>query len=94
MFAHQPMAKPTTVAVATLTALFYWSDFINPLLFLKSQSLYTLPVGLSQLQQLDKTNWSLLMTGSVMLALPTVLMFFVVQRYFLQDNRLTGFSAR
>ena len=54
-----PMAVPTTVAVGVLAFLFYWSDFINPLMYLRSQHLYTLPVGLQQLQQLDKTNWPL-----------------------------------
>jgi multiple sugar transport system permease protein len=80
-----PIALPTTAAVAMLAFIFYWSDFMSPLLYLKSQSLYTLPVGLQQLQQLDRTNWPLLMSGAVMLTLPPVLLFLIVQRYFLRD---------
>ena len=89
-----PMAVPTTVAVGVLAFLFYWSDFINPLMYLRSQEFYTLPVGLQQLQQLDKTNWPLLMAGAVLMAGPAVVMFLFVQRYFLRDNRMIGSDGR
>jgi multiple sugar transport system permease protein len=85
-----PLARPTLVAVGVLTFLFYWSDFISPLLYLRSQSLYTLPVGLRQLQQLDRSNWPLLMAAAVVVTLPVVLLFLVVQRYFLADDGLAG----
>lgn len=83
-----PLARSTIVAVAVLTFLLYWSDFVSPLLYLKSQHLYTLPVGLQQLQQLDKTNWPLLMAASVVLTAPAVVFFFIAQRYFLQEGRI------
>jgi multiple sugar transport system permease protein len=68
----------------------YWGDFISPLLYIKSPELYTLPLGLRQLQEMDRTNWPLLMAGSVVMTLPTVILFLVVQRFFLQGNRLAG----
>ena len=80
-----PLALPTAAAVGMLAFVFYWSDFMSPLLYLKSQSLYTLPLGLQQLQQLDRTNWPLLMSGAVLMTLPPVLLFLSVQRYFLRD---------
>jgi multiple sugar transport system permease protein len=85
-----PNALPTGVAVAVLTFILYWSDFISPLLYLRDQSLYTLPLGLRQLQQLDPTDWPLLMAGAVMLTLPAVLFFLVVQHLFLGDRGLSG----
>jgi multiple sugar transport system permease protein len=85
-----PNAWPTTVAVAVLTFILYWSDFISPLLYLRDQSLYTLPLGLRQLQQLDPTDWPLLMAGAVMLTLPAVLFFLVVGHLFLGDRGLSG----
>ena len=80
-----PIARPTAAAVGMLAFVFYWSDFVSPLLYLKSQSLYTLPVGLQQLQQLDRTNWPLLMSGAILMTLPPVLVFLFLQRYFLRD---------
>ena len=82
-----PLARPTVVAVAILTFLLYWSDFINPLLYLRSPELYTLPLGLRQLQQLDRSDWPLLMAGSVILVVPVVVFFLVVQRRFLGEER-------
>jgi len=81
-----PLAAPTAAAVGLLTFLMYWSDFVSPLLYLKSQSLYTLPVGLQQLQQLDRTNWPLLMAGAVLVTAPAVIAFLIAQRYFLHDD--------
>jgi multiple sugar transport system permease protein len=83
-----PLARPSTVAVAVLTFILYWSDFISPLLYLRSQDLYTLPLGLRQLQQLDPADWPLLMAGAVMLTLPAVLFFLLVQRLFLGERGL------
>ncbi len=85
-----PNARPTAVAVAVLTFILYWSDFISPLLYLRDQGLYTLPLGLRQLQQLDPTDWPLLMAGAVMLTLPAVLFFLVVQHLFLGERGLSG----
>jgi len=81
-----PLAIPTIVAVSILAFLLYWSDFISPTLYLKSPESYTLPVGVRQLQQLDRTNWPLLMAASVLLAAPTVLVFAVIQRQFLRRD--------
>jgi multiple sugar transport system permease protein len=83
-----PQAVPTSVAVAVLTFILYWSDFISPLLYLRSQDLYTLPLGLRQLQQLDPSDWPLLMAGAVMLTLPAVLFFLLVQHLFLGERGL------
>ncbi len=85
-----PLSAATIVVVSILTFLLYWGDFVTPLFYLKSQTLYTLPVGLRQLQELDRTNWPLLLSGSVVMTLPAVLLFTIVQRFFLQENRLAG----
>jgi multiple sugar transport system permease protein len=77
-----PLAWPTTAAVSVLTFALFWSDFISPLIYLKSESNYTLPVGVQILQQLDATDWPLLMAGAVMMTAPILIMFLFVQRYF------------
>ena len=82
-----PLARPALMAVGMLSFLFYWNDFINPLLYLRSQTLYTLPVGLLQLQEMDKTNWSLLMAASMIVTIPALIVFAVLQRSLLMwDN--------
>ncbi|NJN16953.1 MAG: carbohydrate ABC transporter permease [Oscillochloris sp.] len=85
-----PLARPATVAVSVLTFVQYWSDFINPLLYLKSESRYTLAVGLRILQQLDATNWPLLMAGVVIMVLPIIALFILAQRAFWVEERIAG----
>ena len=81
-----PLSRSTIVAVAVLAFLGFWGDFIDPLMYLRSQDLYTLTIGLRQLEQLDKTNWPLLMAGTMVLVVPAVVLFLVIQRYVLQEN--------
>lgn len=88
-----PLARPTVVAVGLLTFLVYWSDFVNPTLYLSSQALYTLPLGVQQLRQLDRGNWPLLMAAAVVMTGPAVLVFLGVQRYFLGEEGLVEGGA-
>jgi multiple sugar transport system permease protein len=89
-----PLARPAMMAVGVLTFVQYWSDFINPLLYLKSERRYTLAVGLRILQQMDLTNWPLLMAAAVVMALPVLLLFLVAQRAFWPEARLAGVYGR
>jgi multiple sugar transport system permease protein len=80
-----PQAKPATLAVAVLAFTAHWANFIDPLLYLDSQSLYTLPIGLRTLQLLNPTDFPLLLAGAVIATLPPVLVFLLAQRRLLDD---------
>ena len=77
-----PNARAALMAVSVLTFAQYWSDFINPLLYLKSEQRYTLAVGLRVLQQMDATNWPLLMAAVMVLVAPIIALFLAVQHAF------------
>lgn len=83
-----PLARPTMVTVGVLAFSFYWSDLISPLLYLKSASLYTLPVGLHALQQMDITYGPLMMAAAVVMLMPIVILFLIAHRYFWPDENL------
>ena len=86
-----PLVWPVTVAVAVLAFVFTWGNFLDPLVYLFDPDLYTVPLGLRALASLDRTNYPLLMAGSVAATLPVVLAFLYVQRHFLQEFRgVTG----
>ena len=80
-----PQARPAILAVALLTFLFYWNDFINPLIYLRSQRLYTLALGLQQIQALDKTNFPVMLAAAVVMTLPALVVFLLVQRALLGE---------
>jgi multiple sugar transport system permease protein len=81
-----PLARTTVLAVGILAFLVYWGDFLSPVLYLKSPERYTLAMGLHQLQQLDRTNWPLLLAAAIVMTAPSLLLFAVVQRFFLGDD--------
>jgi multiple sugar transport system permease protein len=89
-----PLARPTTATVGVLTFVLYWRDFITPLLYLRSERLQTLPIGLRTLQTLVRTDWPLLLAGCVVLTVPIVLVFLLAQRAFWPEDRVGGFGGR
>lgn len=76
-----PFALPTALAVTLLSFTHYWSDFVDPLLYLKSQSRFTLAVGLRMLQQMEITNWSFLLAGVVVMTAPVIVVYLAMQRF-------------
>ncbi len=89
-----PLARPTAATVAVLAFVYYWRDFITPLLYLRSEQLYTLPVGLRLLQQLVRTDWPILLAGCVVITLPIIVIFLLAQRAFWADQRAGSFGGR
>lgn len=77
-----PLAKPAAFAVAVLAFVSYWSNFVDPLLFLSDESLATVPLGLRALQTLEPQNFPILLAASVMATLPAVAAFLSAQRSF------------
>jgi multiple sugar transport system permease protein len=89
-----PLVRPVTVAVAVLAFVFTWSNFLDPLIYLFDQEKFTVPLGLRALSTLDRTNFPLLLAGSVAATLPVIAAFLYVQRHFLQEFRGTGWLGR
>ncbi len=85
-----PLARPTMMAAALLAFVLYWGDFTTPVLYIYSPKLYTLPIGLQLLRQMDETNLPLLMAASVMMALPIIIFVVLVQALFLRDRSLAS----
>ena len=88
-----PMMKPALAAVAIFTFQFHWNDFLGPLIYLHSQSKFTLALGLRAFQGEYGTEWNLLMAASLVVMLPPLLLFFFAQRYFIQGVVFTGIKG-
>jgi multiple sugar transport system permease protein len=76
-----PLAAPAIAAVSLYVFMIAWNEFLFALLFLVDQpALWTLPLGL---QQLDSTEVpkTVLMAGSVVMSLPIILLFFLAERF-------------
>ena len=79
-----PLLAPIIVTLAVFTLLGTWNDFMWPLIVLADQHLYTLPVALASLAREHVQDNELMMAGSVLTTLPTLVLFVALQRYYLQ----------
>lgn len=85
-----PLAKPALVALAIFTILWSWNDLMWPLVVNDSVDKMTLSAGLASLQGQHATNFPVLMAGAALATWPVLVMFIVLQRYFIQGIALTG----
>ncbi|HJZ49434.1 MAG TPA: carbohydrate ABC transporter permease [Roseiflexaceae bacterium] len=88
-----PLAGPALATVAIFTVLNTWNDFLGPLVYISSQDKFTLALGLAQFRGLYATQWQYLMAASTVVIAPTLVLFFLAQRYFVQGIVLTGLKG-
>lgn len=88
-----PNSKPVLATLAVMTFQGVWNDFLWPLVMLSSPEKRTLSVGLSYLVGQYSTRWELQMAGSVLTVLPILILFFLLQKYFVQSIKMTGLKG-
>jgi multiple sugar transport system permease protein len=79
-----PVLTPILITLALFTFLAVWNDFMWPLIILTDQDHYTLPVALAALSREHVQDNEMMMAGSVLTILPVLLLFIVLQRYYMQ----------
>lgn len=79
-----PLAIPGIATLTILTFMGTWNDFLWPRIVTSSEALFTLPVGLAQLQMKNTSNEAQIMAGTVLTALPMILVFLFMQRQFIE----------
>jgi multiple sugar transport system permease protein len=88
-----PLSKPVIVVVTIFTFIGVWNDFLGPLLYLTDSDNFTLALGLATFQSTYTAQWGLLMAASLVVILPIIVLFFVLQRYFVEGVTLTGIKG-
>lgn len=84
-----PMARAPAIAAAVIIFTLNWNNFLWPLLVTFNDKMKTLPVGVAQFAPVVGTHtqlegFSVSMAAVTVLSIPSVLLFFVLQRYFIQ----------
>ncbi len=79
-----PIARPNMVVLIVLAFMWSWNQFFIPLVMVTSESLRTAPLGLAFFQGKYTTAIEPLAAGAVLVALPVVLVYFVLQRHFIR----------
>lgn len=94
-----PLARPALTAVAILTFLSTWNSFFWPLIATRSDEVRTLPVGIAQFLSLragmvqGQQSIGQSMAGAVFAALPPIVFFVILQRYFIEGISRTGLKG-
>jgi multiple sugar transport system permease protein len=78
-----PLVRPALAALAVLQFTFIWNDFFWPLILIQSDELRPITLGLTTLKGQFISSFNLLAAGSLIAALPPVMMFFAMQRHFI-----------
>ncbi|MBI1884225.1 MAG: carbohydrate ABC transporter permease [Chlamydiae bacterium] len=88
-----PLCRPALATMTIFTFMGAWNEFLWPLIIMTKESGYTLPVALANLNGQHNTEWGLLMSGSVIVILPILLLFVFMQRYFVKGMVLSGIKG-
>lgn len=88
-----PLIKPALATVALFTFVATYRDFLGPLIYLTEQNQWTISLGLKMFQNMYGAQWQLMMAAATLTMIPTVILFFLTQRTFIEGIALTGIKG-
>lgn len=88
-----PLLMPPMATIAIFTFTGVWNDFMGPLIYLNDDSLWTITLGLQGFLSQHGGQWELLMAAATIFTIPSILIYFFGQKYFMQSGAtLTSFK--
>ena len=85
-----PIIKPALGALTIYAFLGSWNGYLWPLIILRDEAKYTLPIGLANLVGIYRQDYGMLMAGTLLSLMPIVILFLAMQREFVQGITLGG----
>lgn len=89
-----PLSAPVLIAVGIFSFVNHWNDFLDPLIFLHTEQMKTLSLGLRAFINPNDASWHLTMAASMWLVAPMLVIFFLGQRYFVEGVAMSGITGR
>jgi multiple sugar transport system permease protein len=81
-----PLLMPPLATIAIFTFTGVWNDFMGPLIYLNDDSLWTITLGLQGFLSQHGGEWELLMAAATIFTLPSILIYFLGQKYFMESG--------
>ena len=78
---YLPLILPPLIAIGTYAFFFAWNEYLYAVLFLQSETMFTLPISMGTFLTGDDAPWNLLMAVSTIYAIPPVIFYYVFRRY-------------
>lgn len=90
-----PLIKAPLATVATFLFVGYWNSLLAPLMYLQTVDLYTLPVYVTTLYNINLTvqQWPTIMAAAVLTTVPLIIIFFFAQRFILDSVVISGLKG-
>ena len=88
-----PQAWPAVATIAIFHFLYSWNDFFSPLIYIQSQSKWTIALGLQSFQALYTRNLTGMMAAATATMLPCLILFFLAQKLFIQGVVVSGIKG-
>lgn len=88
-----PLSKPALASLALLTFVNTWNDYMGPFIYLTSNELWTVQLGLRSFVGQYDADYAMMMTGAVLSILPVVVIFLFGQRYFIRGIATSGLKG-
>jgi len=88
-----PLAAPALLSVTIFAFTNAWNEFLFAYVFINSDELKTLPVGLQLLKVTDINPWGLFMSASLLMAIPVVVVYIYAQRYLVEGLTAGGLKG-
>lgn len=85
-----PMSKQAMIVVGLLTFLNSWNDYLAPIIFISSEKRFTLMLGLNLFLGSYTAQWNYMMAATAVVVLPSLVMFLIAQKYFIEGIAMTG----
>ena len=88
-----PLSKPALSTLVIFTFVATWNDYLGPLIYLRSEVKKTIQLGLRMFINQYSSDYGLIMAGSVLSLIPVLIMFLLLQQYFVEGVASTGLKG-
>ena len=88
-----PLSKPAIATLLIFTFVNTWNDYMGPLIYLTTDSVKTVQIGLKRFIQQYSSDYHLIMAASLCSIVPVTIVFLLLQRYFIQGIATTGLKG-
>lgn len=88
-----PLCKPALITLGLFSFIGNWNNFLGPLIFLNTDTNFTVPLIINSFRTVYNVEWGLLMAASVVSIIPCLILYMVGQRYFVEGVTLAGLKG-
>lgn len=88
-----PLCKPALITLGLFNFIGNWNNFMGPLIYLNTDTKFTVPLVINMLKEQYRVDWGFLMAASTISVLPIAVLYFASQKFFIEGIALSGLKG-